>query len=228
MSSPATTRTSVYRDRVLRIPSGRLALEPRSKRVLDLLAATTGLVLSGPAWLIIAAAIKLDDGGPIFFRQERMGKDGRLFDAIKFRTMVPALDGTRIPPRGHPDESLITRVGRYLRPTALDELPQLLNILWGNMSLVGPRPLSPIELDWSGEPVDLRNLPGFRERHRVRPGLTGPAQVRASRDISYRRKFRYDVFYVRHRSLLYDLRLIVQSFLISVGGRWPHVGGKKR
>jgi lipopolysaccharide/colanic/teichoic acid biosynthesis glycosyltransferase len=192
-----------------------------------LIAATAGLVISAPAWLAIAIAIKLDDGGPIFFRQERMGKDGRLFDAIKFRTMVPAPDGTRIPPRGHPDESLITSVGRFLRPTALDELPQLLNILRGTMSLVGPRPLSPIELDWSGEPIDLTSLPGFRERHRVRPGLTGPAQVRASRDISYRRKFRYDVFYVRHRSLAYDIGLILESLMISIGGRWPHVGARK-
>jgi lipopolysaccharide/colanic/teichoic acid biosynthesis glycosyltransferase len=226
--STVSAPTSVYRDPVLQISREQLVREPRSKRAVDVIAAMSGLLLSAPAWVAISLAIKLDDGGPIFFHHERMGKDGRLFHAIKFRTMVPAPAGTRIPPRGHPDESLITRVGRILRPTALDELPQLLNILRGNMSLVGPRALSPIELDWSGEPVDLSSVPGFRERHRVRPGLTGPAQVRAPRDISYRHKFRYDVFYVRHRSLLYDLKLIFHSLMISLGGRWPHIGAKKR
>jgi lipopolysaccharide/colanic/teichoic acid biosynthesis glycosyltransferase len=202
--------------------------DPFAKRALDFVLALIGIVLSAPIWLVVAIAIKLDDRGPVFFRQSRVGKDGALFDALKFRTMVPDPDGTRVAQQGHPDDTLITRVGRFIRPTAIDELPQLLSILRGDMSLVGPRAVPPLEIaaNGNGQPVEIRELPGYHERHRVRPGLTGPAQVRAPRDIPYRKKFRYDVFYVRHQSLGYDVQLIFQSIAISLTGRWPD-GGRR-
>ena len=200
--------------------------DPLSKRILDTALALTGLAITFPVWILIAIAIKLDDGGPVFFRQARVGKGGALFEALKFRTMVPDPDGSRVANQGHPDAALITRVGRILRPTALDELPQLLSILWGDMSFVGPRAVPPQEIaaNGNGEPVKVSDLPGYRERHLVRPGLTGPAQVRVPRDIPHRMKFRYDVFYVRHRSFRYDLELIIQSIVISFAGRWPDIG----
>lgn len=202
--------------------------ESRSKRALDVVLALSGLVITSPLWALIAIGIKLDDGGPIFFRQLRIGRNERLFSALKFRTMVPDPDGSRVPVQGHPDEQLITRLGRILRSTALDELPQFLNILQGDMSFVGPRAVPPREMADGKGTVQVSSLPGYHERHHVRPGLTGPAQVRAPRDISHRHKFRYDVFYVRHRSLAYDIELIARSIWISVRGRWPKVGKSRR
>ena len=113
---------------------------------------------------------------------------------------------------------------RILRATALDELPQLLSILWGHMSFVGPRALRPgeIEVDGDGECVPLEAIPGYSERHAVRPGLTGLAQVYAPRDIPRLQKFRYDLLYIRRRNLWLDLRLIGLSLWISVRGRWGH------
>lgn len=193
------------------------------KRVLDALLAAIGLLLSVPIWGVLAAAIKLEDGGPIFFTQTRVGKDGEPFRAIKFRSMV---DGEHDAVKGHPDGHLITSVGSFMRKCALDELPQLLNILKGDMSFVGPRALPPEESarENGGRPVKLSAIPGYFFRHRVRPGLTGIAQVRAPRDIPYRHKFRYDCFYVRKRSFLLDVRLIVRSLVVSFTGKWREVG----
>jgi lipopolysaccharide/colanic/teichoic acid biosynthesis glycosyltransferase len=204
--------------------------DPVLKRALDVVLALIGIIVTAPVWLIIAIAIKLDDRGPVFFHQARVGKGGILFDAPKFRTMVPDADGTRVANQGHPDGALITRVGRFLRPMALDELPQLLSILRGDMSFVGPRAVPPQEIaaNGNGQPIKVSEMPGYRERHLVRPGLTGPAQVRVPRDIPYRQKFRYDVFYVQHRTLRYDVQLIVQSIVISFTGRWPEIGKNKQ
>lgn len=194
-----------------------------AKRGLDALLAAIGLLLSAPIWGVLAAAIKLEDGGPVFFTHTRVGKDGNVFRAIKFRSMV---DGDHQAVKGHPDDELITSVGHFMRKCALDELPQLLNILKGDMSLVGPRALPPEESaqENGGRPMDLAEIPGYVFRHRVRPGLTGIAQVRAPRHIPYRHKFRYDCFYVRKRNFLLDLRLIARSLWVSVTGKWREVG----
>ena len=200
-------------------PAGSLG----AKRVLDATLAAIGLVLSAPIWIALAAAIKLEDGGPIFFTQTRVGKHGEPFRAIKFRSMV---DGNHDAVKGHPDGDLVTSLGAFMRKCALDELPQLWNILRGDMSLVGPRALPPAESarENGGRPVKLSRIPGYTYRHKVRPGLTGIAQVRAPRDIPYRCKFRYDCFYVRKRSLLLDLRLIARSLWVSFAGKWREVG----
>ena len=191
------------------------------KRTFDVLLSGAGLVISAPLWIVIAAAIKLEDRGPILFRQDRIGLGGSTFRALKFRSMVP---GASTMPLRQADEHdpRVTRVGRWLRVTAMDELPQLYNILRGDMSFVGPRPLMPgeIEVRGTGELVRLETIPGFAARHSVRPGLTGLSQVYAPRDTSRIRKFRLDAIYVRNASFCLDLYLVMVSFWITFRGRW--------
>jgi len=198
------------------------------KRAFDATLAGVGLMISAPLWAIFAAAIRIEDGGPVFYRQSRVGLGGRTFDALKFRSMhadaersTGAIQATERDPR-------VTRVGRLMRATAMDELPQLLNILRGDMSFVGPRALRPgeIETNSDGRLERLEDVPGFEHRIRVRPGLTGLAQVYAPRDVRRRQKFKYDRLYVERRSWCLDLRLILLSFWISVLGRWE-VRGRK-
>lgn len=198
------------------------------KRPFDIVLSTFGLLLSSPLWLLFAAAIKLEDGGPVFYCQERVGKDGRLFKSWKFRSMVPNAEDGLGPVQARANDERMAKVGRILRATALDELPQLGNILKGDMSFVGPRALRPgeIEVNSNGEMVPLDKIPGYEERHRVRPGLTGLAQVYAPRDISRRNKFRYDLLYIRRQSFWLDLRLIFISFWITFRGRWESRGRK--
>lgn len=136
--------------------------------------------------------------------------------------MVPDSDRKFGPLQAVADDPRITRVGRLLRATAMDELPQLWNIFCGEMSFVGPRALLPeeIERNGRGELVPLEQIPGFQGRHRVQPGLTGLAQVYAPRDIPRPRKFRYDLFYIKRQSLSLDLKLIGLSVWISLRGKW--------
>lgn len=198
------------------------------KRAFDVALSAAGLVASAPLWALFAAAVKMEDGGPVFFRQERVGIGGRGFMAMKFRSMRPdaeagvgAIQATERDPR-------VTRIGRFMRATAMDELPQLWNILTGDMSFVGPRALRPgeIEAGRGGTLERLEDVPGFATRISVRPGLTGVAQVYAPRDVPRRHKFRYDRIYVQRRSLWLDVRLILVSFWISVLGTWEKRGRK--
>jgi lipopolysaccharide/colanic/teichoic acid biosynthesis glycosyltransferase len=197
------------------------------KRTLDVLLSSLGLALSAPLWAVIALAIKLEDGGPVLFVQDRVGQGGRIFRALKFRSMVPDAAHAR-PVQAAEHDPRVTRVGRALRATALDELPQLWNILRGDMSFVGPRPLLPgeIEVNGGGVLVRLEEIPGFERRHRVRPGLTGAAQVYAPRDIPRDQKFRLDLEYIDRASLWYDAKLIALSFWITFRGRWEDRGRK--
>ena len=201
---------------------------PWLKRGFDVLLSGTGLILSSPLWLLIAAAIKLEDGGPVFYRQERVGRGGRTFKGWKFRSMVPDADERFGPVQAQENDPRVTRVGRLLRATAMDELPQLWNIFTGDMSFVGPRALATreIEVNGAGECVALEEIPGYAERHAVRPGLTGIAQVFAARDIPRRSKFRYDRLYVRRQSFWLDLKLIAVSFWITFRGKWEERGQK--
>ncbi len=201
---------------------------PPAKRAFDVALAAAGLLLSAPLWALIAAAIKVEDGGPVFYGQERVGKGGELFRSWKFRSMTPGPEpgsARRHERQAGPDDPRTTRVGRILRPMALDELPQLWSILKGDMSFVGPRPLLPEEEHRrEGEVVRLDEVEGYARRHSVQPGLTGLAQVRGPRDLSPRDKFRYDLLYVENRSLGLDLRLLLRSVWISLRGAWPEVG----
>jgi lipopolysaccharide/colanic/teichoic acid biosynthesis glycosyltransferase len=200
-----------------------------SKRLLDIAFASAGLLVTSPLWLVLAVLIKLQDGGPVFFAQERSGLEGKPFRALKFRSM--RVDAERLGARqAVQNDPRVTRVGRIMRATALDELPQLLNILAGQMSVVGPRALRPgeIEAHGSGEFERLEDVPGFAVRAAVRPGLTGLAQLYAPRNLPRRGKFRYDRLYIRAYSLGLDVRLILQSLWVSLWGRWETRGRMAR
>jgi len=192
------------------------------KRTFDVALSGAGLLLSAPLWAIIAVAIKLEDGGPVFFPQDRVGLGGRVFRAWKFRSMRPDAEALSGPVQASEHDPRVTCVGRLLRATAMDELPQLWNIFVGEMSFVGPRPLRPgeVELCGDGRLVALDQIRGYDERHGVRPGLTGLTQVYAARDISRASKFRIDRLYLRRASLWLDLRLIALSFWITSRGAW--------
>jgi lipopolysaccharide/colanic/teichoic acid biosynthesis glycosyltransferase len=199
-----------------------------AKRALDVTLSGAGLILSAPLWPIVAAAIKLESPGPVFFSQPRVGEQGRVFDALKFRSMVDDAERLTGPLQASERDPRITRVGRLLRATALDELPQLWNIFRGDMSFVGPRALRPEEIDAGsgGVAVPLHLIPGFAERVSVPPGLTGVAQIYAPRDVSRRHKFRFDRLYIRRQSFLLDVRLIAVSFWITFRGTWESRGKK--
>jgi lipopolysaccharide/colanic/teichoic acid biosynthesis glycosyltransferase len=192
------------------------------KRALDSVLATIGLLSSGPLWLAVALGIKLEDGGPVFFRQERWGRGGKRFVVYKFRTMVASPNNSERSVQAIVGDPRITRIGRLLRATALDELPQLLNILKGDMSFVGPRalPINERQARDDGAEIADDKIAGFKDRLLVRPGLTGIAQVYAPRDVLRRHKFKYDLLYIRRWSFWLDIKLIVLSLWISVGAKW--------
>jgi len=200
-----------------------------AKRLFDIAFAAISLVVSSPMWLIAAALVKLQDGGPIFFRQDRSGLRGRPFDVLKFRSMTvdAERDGAKQAVAG---DLRVTKVGRWLRATAMDELPQLWNILVGDMSVVGPRALRPGEVEAHGAGVfeRLEDVPGFAFRSSVRPGLTGVAQIYARRDLPRRWKFRYDRLYIQRQSFALDIRLVALSFWISLTGAWEVRGRRGR
>jgi lipopolysaccharide/colanic/teichoic acid biosynthesis glycosyltransferase len=187
---------------------------PAVKRWLDITIASLALGILSPIWLLALALIKLDGPGPALLKQKRVGLNGRHFKFYKFRTMVDGAENgisDRIPdgdltkrllsPRGrHPG---VTKIGWVLRKTTMDELPQLVNVVKGDMSLVGPRPDMPeIVAHWP---------PHFRQRHKVRPGMTGLAQVNGRSDLTHYEKIRYDLKYVRHHPISRDLGILIKT-----------------
>lgn len=221
LASPYRTR-----DRRLSVaPAGR---PQPAKRALDLALSGVGLLASMPLWALVALLIKLEDGGPVFYAQERSGLNGVPFHVRKFRSMIQDAEARVGAVQAKERDPRVTRVGRLLRATAMDELPQLWNIFRGDMSFTGPRALRPGEIETlgSGRVELLEDVPGFAERASVRPGLTGIAQIFAPRDIPRRLKFRYDLLYVRRQSFWLDVRLIALSFWISFRGTWEARGGK--
>ncbi len=198
------------------------------KRAFDMILSFLGLMGSSPLWIVIAISIKLDDGRSVFYGQDRVGKGESKFRILKFRSMVADSDEKFGPLQAGEQDSRITRVGRVLRATAMDELPQLWNIFRGDMSFVGPKPLLPdeIEVEGDGERIPLDRISGFEARHRVTPGLTGLAQIYAARDIPRKYKFRYDRIYVENQTFRLDMKLIALSFWITFHGRWEQRGRK--
>lgn len=168
------------------------------KRAFDVVCSTLALLLLWPVLLILCVLVRIKLGSPVFFRQQRPGLHGKPFMMIKFRTMLDACDGQGNP---LPDDVRLTRFGRMLRATSLDELPELWNVLKGDMSLVGPRPLL----------MDYLPLysPEQARRHEVRPGITGWAQINGRNALSWPDKFALDVWYVDHRTLLLDIRILL-------------------
>jgi lipopolysaccharide/colanic/teichoic acid biosynthesis glycosyltransferase len=201
---------------------------PLAKRTLDIALSGTMLLLSAPLWGLLAAVIKLEDRGTVFFGQSRVGEGGRPFRALKFRSMIPDAEAVVGALQASEDDPRVTRIGRIMRATAMDELPQLWNIFRGDMSFVGPRALRPgeIESNGDGRMVAMEDIPGYFERHSVRPGLTGVAQIFAPRDIPRRYKFKYDQIYIARQGFWFDLRLILLSFWITFRGKWEHRGSK--
>jgi lipopolysaccharide/colanic/teichoic acid biosynthesis glycosyltransferase len=186
-----------------------------TKRAMDILLATAGLIISSPLWLIIAIAIILDDGLPVLYTQERVGLNGRIFKLYKFRSMVRDAEGLTGPVLANSDDPRVTRVGRFLRRTALDELPQLLNIFLGDLSFVGPRP------EWIECMKDIvSQCPQYEVCYTVRPGLTGFAQIWGHHDSPPEEKLAYNLKYLREASLWTDIKLIVISFVITFAGKW--------
>ena len=192
------------------------------KRAFDVLLSGAGLLVSSPLWIIIALAIKLEDKGPVFYAQDRVGLGGKIFKVYKFRSMIPDAEKHTGPVQAMENDPRITKVGRVLRATAMDELPQLWSIFKGDMSFVGPRALRPeeTEVDLRSKYTRIEEFPNYQVRVSVIPGLTGLAQVYAPRDVSRRNKFRYDALYVKRQSFILDIQLIMLSFLITFTGKW--------
>lgn len=170
------------------------------KRILDITIASTALILLSPVYLIVAHKVKKNLGSPVLFRQVRPGLNGQPFEMIKFRTMKDALDADGNP---LPDSDRLTPFGKMLRATSLDEMPELWNVIKGDMSIVGPRPLL------------MEYLPLYNEqqakRHNVRPGITGYAQVNGRNAISWEKKFEFDTWYVENQSLWLDFKIMLKT-----------------
>ena len=196
--------------------------EYRLKRGIDVLLASIGLVLTAPVFAIVAILIKLEDGGPIFYAQERVGKDFQPFWLRKFRSMIPDAEGKTGPVWSCENDPRVLRVGRILRQTALDELPQLISIFKGDLSFVGPRSHRMFFFQKFHE-----ELSDYDRRYGVQPGLTGLAQVLGHYDSSARQKLRLDLIYIKNQSATLDLKLILASILVTILGRWDQRHGRK-
>ena len=185
------------------------------KRAFDLVFGALTLVLLAPAMLAVVAALKLTSPGPVLYRQERMGVDGRRFRMLKFRTMRVDAEAETGPVWTRPDDPRRTRVGAFLRRTSLDELPQLFNVLRGEMSLVGPRPERPSFVE-----EFRRRVPGYMLRHKVKAGITGWAQVNGWRgNTSIEKRIECDLYYIERWSLGFDLKILIQTLWYGLRNR---------
>ena len=179
-------------------------------RAADLAIAALGLVLVSPVLLAAAAAIKLESRGPVFYRQRRVGRDGRIFELFKLRTMYQGADPVGVGTAVTADDPRVTRVGNFLRRYSLDELPNLINVLRGEMRIVGPRATLPAQVELY-TPRQLRRLD-------LRPGVTGWAQIHGRAGIPWEERIELDVWYVEHRSLWLDLRILARTPAALLGG----------
>jgi lipopolysaccharide/colanic/teichoic acid biosynthesis glycosyltransferase len=193
------------------------ALSWKLKSVMDRVGAFLLLVAVGPAMLVIALLVRLDSPGPVFFRQPRFGAGRSVIVVTKFRTMHTErtdIGGRRQATR---DDDRVTRIGRFLRKTCLDELPQIWDVFCGRMSLVGPRP-HPLSLEVDGQPIEVL-IPNYHRRHQVRPGITGLAQINGNRGpvesiAMGRERLRYDVEYIEGHSIWLDVRILLRTLAV--------------
>ena len=191
--------------------------EESMKRLMDVFVSLFVLVISSPLWVVIAIAIKMDTPGPVVYSQERVGKDGKIFRMYKFRTMRSDAEKETGPVWAPVNDTRVTKVGRFLRNTRLDEIPQFINVLDGDMSLVGPRPERPYFVEKLSKEIPL-----YHRRLKVRPGITGWAQIKQGYDRSIddvRSKVRYDLFYIENMSFRMDIKILLFTFYIMITGR---------
>jgi undecaprenyl phosphate N,N'-diacetylbacillosamine 1-phosphate transferase len=170
------------------------------KRIIDIICGVIGLIITSPLWLYVVIKIKAEDRGPVFFIQERVGKDGKLFRMYKFRSMVVGAEKKGLGVFVSTDDERITKIGKFIRKTSIDELPQLINVLKGEMSIVGPRPTLEYQVERYNKEQKRRLL--------VKPGITGWAQVNGRNNMTWPEKIKLDLWYVDHWSVGLDLKII--------------------
>jgi lipopolysaccharide/colanic/teichoic acid biosynthesis glycosyltransferase len=188
--------------------------------------ASAGFTLSLPIMLLVAVAVKLDSRGPVFYTQERVGKNGRTFKIIKFRSMRAGAERDSGPVWAEASDPRVTRVGRVIRKLRLDELPQFINVLRGDMNFVGPRPERPVFVEQLSAII-----PYYSQRHLIKPGLTGWAQIKFPYGASVEdaiEKLRYDLYYIKNQSLLLDAAIVFETMKIVLFGRGGGGGGGGR
>jgi lipopolysaccharide/colanic/teichoic acid biosynthesis glycosyltransferase len=186
------------------------------RRAVDILVSASALLLTSPLLALSAIAVRLESAGHPIYRQRRIGLEGRPFDVLKLRTMVDGAEHIGAGLAVNENDSRITRVGAFLRRTSLDELPNLLNVLRGEMSLIGPRPTLPVQVEqYTGRQ---------RGRLQIKPGITGWAQVNGRTSLPWNERIELDLFYIAHRSLPLDLRILWRTFAIVFGGSGLYKG----
>ncbi len=187
------------------------------RRAIDVVLSAGGLALCAPVLLAASIAIRLESPGPAIYRQRRVGKDGRPFDMLKLRTMVQGAEHIGAGLAVNENDSRITRVGALLRRTSLDELPNLVNVLRGEMSLIGPRPTIPIQVQ--------QYTPRQRRRLEVKPGITGWAQVNGRASLPWSERIELDLHYIEHRSLTLDMQIALRTLRLVFAGEGLYKGG---
>lgn len=183
------------------------------KRMLDILASIIGLIIGIPLIVIFGLIVKMEDRGPIFYKQERLGKDLKVFYIYKIRSMRVDAEKIGGAQWAQKDDPRITKTGKFIRKTRIDEIPQLFNILKGDMSLIGPRPERP-ELTYKFE----KEIPGFIKRLEVKPGLTGLAQVNGGYEITPNEKLKWDLIYIKNRNIIMDIKIILKTVRVVFTG----------
>lgn len=186
------------------------------RRAVDVAVSATALALSSPLLLVAVVAIRLESRGPAIYRQRRIGEHGRPFDVLKLRTMVDGAESIGAGLAVNENDSRITRMGALLRRTSLDELPNLLNVLRGEMSLIGPRPTIPVQV--------AQYTPRQRGRLAIKPGITGWAQVHGRASLPWSERIELDLHYIEHRSLALDLRILWRTPAMVLGGTGLYKG----
>lgn len=184
-----------------------------NKRLIDVIGSVIGLILTLPVMVLTATAIKLESSGPIIFKQTRIGLQGEEFTIYKFRSMVANAEKQTGPVWAKEDDPRVTKVGEFIRKTRIDELPQFINILKGDMSLVGPRPERAVFVK-----EFTKEYPQFKNRLQVRPGVTGLAQVTGGYELSPHQKARLDLLYIENQGLLLDIKILLKTVLVVILG----------
>ena len=178
------------------------------KRIIDIISGVIGLIITSPLWLYVVIKIKTEDRGPVFFVQERVGRNSRLFRMYKFRSMVVGAEKKGLGVFVSTDDERITKIGKYIRKTSIDELPQLINVLKGEMSIVGPRPTLEYQVERYNKEQKRRLL--------VKPGITGWAQVNGRNNMTWPEKIELDLWYVDHWSVGLDLKIIGRTIILVI------------